>query len=275
MFKLIYDMLGILYSMLFKNERYNDFNDYKINEDFKEFKQYKTDKVIYILNNLPSKVYNILYNKYDNVSDRYFQIILTKNNGEYDISHCKMVDFDNVLKDNLIRYVYIRVNLDDNKYINHVNCIVIDKIKKYILYFEPTVHIRFNLNKIKVLLSNIADINDYQFIIPNDIGYNSFNGLQKFDNYCQTYILYIFCLILENKNVEPNNFRRMFNSVINKQNIEYFWYYIYNMLINDGFNIDDLEINHHNDNHNDYHNNNINKNIEISIFIEDDYLLIN
>lgn len=267
-FDVIYKLLNSLYLMLFSNDTYNDFDDYEINInikiDFEEFKKYKTDKVLYVLNNMSSQVYSALYSRYNDVSDRYFQITLNNHDGYFDISHCKMIDFDNVLNDDLIRYVYIRVNLDGNKYIDHVNCIVIDKLKKYILYFEPTVHIRYDIDKIKSLLSNFADLDGYNSITPYDIGYNSLNGLQQFDHYCQTYILYIFCLILENRNIEPINFSKMFNNVINKQRMEYFWYYIYNVMICNGFNIDNLDITHK-----------IDDNAKIDIISEDDYLIIN
>ncbi len=129
---------------------------------------------------------------------------------------------------------------------NHVNCIIIDKHRKFILYFEPTVLIRYDLDQIKfTLCSANAILYNFAFLIPEDIGYSVFNCLQKFDNYCQTYVLYVYCLLLENREIDPDNFRKLFNGIITSTNRDYFIYFINRLLQDKGINLDNLG---------DYHN---------------------
>jgi hypothetical protein len=151
------------------------------------------------------------------------------------------------MNDNNIRFIYFRVNILKKKItssiINHVNCIVIDKKRRFILYFEPTVIIRFNYKPIvRMLVNSSPKLLNFAFLTPKKIGYNVYNRLQKYNHFCQTYVLYIYCLILENRDVEPQNFSKLFNNIITLQNINYFLFFINRILEENGTNLNSLKI---------------------------------
>ena len=127
---------------------------------------------------------------------------------------------------------------------NHVNCIVIDKDRKYILYFEPVAVVRVNASKIFNILCNTCnELKEYDALLPSDIGYTFYNRLQRYDNFWQTYILYIYFLIIENTDVKPKDFSSLFNTVITSKNIDYFIYFISDVINKNGINLDNFELN--------------------------------
>ena len=122
-------------------------------------------------------------------------------------------------------YIYIRVELINHNIcnINHVNTIIINNITKTVLFFEPLGTLKYN----KMDLLAIIDLPEYNFIDNSDIGYNMFNSLQKFDCFCQTYILYVYILIIDNSNVNYRDYSYMFNKIITTKNMGYFLFYLY------------------------------------------------
>jgi hypothetical protein len=79
---------------------------------------------------------------------------------------------------------------------------------------------------------------NYKYLIPNDIGYNSFNKLQKMDYFCQTYIMTIFLLIVNNNHINYTDFSNLFNNSINFHNMELFWYNCHKILKKGGYDFD-------------------------------------
>lgn len=286
--RLLYNFWRSFYDFIckFKKRSTTDFNNFQnfkaIIKDKKDFNNFindnKLSKTIFVINNIPSKVYNLLFNKYKNVSQIYFEMKFKKDKDQDILLSHNLVDFNNVVNKNNIRYIYLRINLIGYgwKNMNHVNCIIIDKTKKYILYFEPTVNIKICLNDIKHTLFSICPtIKKFTLYTPKDIGYNYFNKLQRFDYYCQTYILYIFCLILENDNIDPIKYSTLFNSVIKKTTVKYMLYYIYNLLNESDTNLLNCENIYYNDGGIFYKNNH--KKYEYHGNIEEDgeYLILN
>ncbi len=205
-------------------EKTNDFINFK-NDN------HKINSVIYAMNNMPSKIYSLLYNKYryQDVSDQYFQMDLKKNNKLWQITIG--LDFNDrlnmVLQDDSCRFIFIRINIfNKSKYsnINHVNCVIIDKDQQYVLVFEPKLYLLYDICIIKDQLINIPDTYDY--ITSHNIGYHYFNRLQKLDNYCQTYAFFIFLLIIENNDVCYLEFSNMFNTLITNKRLGHFLYHI-------------------------------------------------
>ncbi len=208
-------------------ELYNSYRVFK--QDENEF-----SKLMFILNNMPAIVHKLLFDSYKNVCSDYFQITyhlsnpkdndIGKSTHEIELS---IDNFEELLKSTTIRYYYIRVNLMIPGEMNHVNCIIIDKEKRYILYFEPMYNIRVNIDAIKSLLYSYGDLSSYTFLLPTDIGYNFINRLQKFDFFCQTYVIYSYLLIINNDHVNTNDFSSLLNDVITTRNMGYFLYDVY------------------------------------------------
>ena len=271
LFNIIYSLLHKIYSKMSNNNTYNNFYGYDdiISQDVDKFRKTSVNKVIYVLNNLPSKIFSLIFDRYKHVSNEYFQITMSKINNKYVVTHQQLIGFGNVMNDSDVRYLYIRINLVNKKgkyNMNHVNCIVIDKEMRYILYFEPTCYVQINVKYLANLLFEITPVlSDYTILLPKDLGYSYINRLQYFDNYCQTYILYIFCLILENPHIDTNKYSELFNSIITEQNVLRFLQYIDGLLTNNGMDVSNLSVD----------NNKYEDNVDnIKEDVDDDYLLI-
>src|SRR5205085_26945 len=102
-------------------------------------------KTIFALNNLPVKMHEILFSCYENVSHQYYQISFKRNNGIFEPLSINCDGLNEDMLNGNIRFIFIRINIikSTNKVtMNHVNCVVIDKWKQYILYFEPMFVLR-------------------------------------------------------------------------------------------------------------------------------------
>jgi len=215
-------------------------------DNYKEFDESdeRFGKTIYALNNIPNKIHELLFGNIKDVSNNYYNIPIKKIDGKYKVASFDTAQFGLDMEDDSIRYVYIRINIikkSGKRIMNHVNCIIIDKRRHFLLYFEPTVLIRYDLTELKEILTDVAPILfNYAFLVPESIGYNVFNRLQKYNHYCQTYVLYVYCLVLENREIEPDEFSRLFNDIITTKNIHYFIYFINKMLEDDGVNLNNF-----------------------------------
>lgn len=199
-------------------------------EPLEEFERFKRDrcsinKVIFAMNNIPDVIHNLLF------SQRYYHITIKLQLGQPELTHnLDMIyeDFD----DDEITHTYIRINIiiPDNP-MQHVNCVIIDRSKKYMLIFEPQVEFKYNVILIYELLSKYIDTKYYRFLLPVDIGYNGDNKLQGYDAYCQSYVILAYMLAIVNKSVQPSEFSKMFNMLITFRNIGYLLFYI-NILLN-------------------------------------------
>lgn len=203
-------------------------DELKQTEHFLNFKSNNDDinTVIYAMNNVPETVYHSLYSKYSDVSNKYLQIDLSKNNTMWQIiiNMDFYKNFEILLENETCRFIFIRLNIiNKNKQINHVNSVIIDKDKKYVLIFEPKLYLLYDICIIKDQL-NLPE--DYKYVLASDLGYHYFNRLQKFDNYCQTYAFFVFLLIIENKDVNYTEFSKLFNTIITNKQLGYFLYHV-------------------------------------------------
>jgi hypothetical protein len=142
----------------------------------------------------------------------------------------KLIDY---FEDDCIQYIYFRINLINEHNttinINHVNCIIIDKKNKYVLIFEPKGILSYDINIIKNLFHKYDNLNQYKYLTPCDIGYKQYStsqSLQRYDFYCQTYVMMVFYLIINNKNIKFSEYSKLFTKSINKKTVGYFLYQI-------------------------------------------------
>ena len=148
-----------------KNELVTNYEDFKKND-------IAFSKVIFSLNNLQDIVFKILIKGNENVCQKPFHIYFENDKESYN----NLEGINNYLNDDSINYIYIRINLVNKKNImNHVNCIIIDKTKGFVLYFEPMANLRINLDIIRniMLKYNV----EYKLLTPKDIGYSYNNRL--------------------------------------------------------------------------------------------------
>lgn len=199
-----------------------DFNKFKNNNEI--------NKIIFALNNLPDNIHKLLFNNFSNVCQKYYFIAIKLNNNQISEMSHNLEDINIYLQNNEINFIYIRLNIIISSKINHVNCVIIDKKQKYILFFEPKCSFLFNISNFIIKLNDIIDFSDFNNIFPVDLGYNSFNCLQKYDAFCQTYVLFIYLLIITNENIPYKNFHNMFNSIITYENMGYFLFNIGKLL---------------------------------------------
>lgn len=184
------------------------------------------NKVIYALNNIPGTIYSLLLGDNVDVCQKYFQIYFKKGARKYQLTYNNLQNLDEYLDDGNIRYIYIRVALLD-KNIHHVNCIIIDKLRRYILYFEPKVILKVDMEDIHDLFK-YYNLLGYRYITPTDIGYNFINRLQYFDHFCQTYILFVFMIIIGCDNcINYKKFSKIFTDNITVETIGNFLFIIY------------------------------------------------
>lgn len=211
-----------------KNIYNNPIDDIELDDDFINNK-IEFSKIINSINNNPQLVHNILVDKYDYIFPEYFKITITfHENGFITLEQNDEIydHMERCLDNNNIRFIYIGVQLVSNTFINHMNCIIIDKKQKYVLYFEPKVFLKINIDAIRNFIEQWDEMKHFEVIEPKDIGYGFFNALQHFDFYCQTYVILAFLLIINNEDTEYKNFSKLFNLNINNEIIGKFIYYI-------------------------------------------------
>ena len=222
-----------------------DINEIENDPEFNIFKNNDKDlnKVIFALNNLPENVHTILFKNNIKISNKFFYVTLkTQNQNIIEIFH-NINDANDQMNNDDVQYILIRINIIDimNNKMNHVNSIIIDKHNKYILFFEPKVTFTYNINDLTKIIDEILNVQTYTKIYPENIGYNSYNKMQQYDAFCQSYILFVFIIITLNENVKPENFSLMFNTTITTQNLGYLLFYINRLLKNDGMDICDQD----------------------------------
>lgn len=201
---------------------------YNIPFDNTIIQEYDINKTIFAINNMPDIIHKILFES-SQISPNYYYIRLNIKSNE--INHNLTLDKDIENKD--IRYIFIRLNLiNEDQYFHHVNGIYIDKIKKYILVFEP----KFELSFDKSIIENLFN-NDYKFLYAEDIGYTNNRRMQNHDLFCQTYVLFSFILIIYNNDISYTEYYKMFSTVINSKNIDHMLYWINNILIKNNYEI--------------------------------------
>lgn len=245
-------IIDVLYKFVSSIGGYVYKHDLTFNNPFSKFKDKKLKKfigndkkfnqVIFALNNTPNIIHENLFSKNIEICPKYFQITLKWNYGGYNYKSDNLDDLNYFIENESIRYIFIRVNLIETiRDINHVNCIIIDKFEKYVLFFEPLVDIKYNLSSLKKITEN-KNLSDYKYLIPDDIGYNSLNKLQKMDYFCQTYILTVFLLIVNNNHINYSDFSTLFNELIDFNNMELFWYNCQKILKKKGYNFDGVPL---------------------------------
>ncbi len=246
---IMWSLYGKLYKYLFDSITFNNSSGLDINTlsddqrvDLDNFKDnpIEFNKMIFALNNIPDKVFDLLFCDHDNICPKFYKIIFKKDM-KLDTFVTTFNNLDEYIDNE--RYVYIRVDIiDKSKKINHVNCIIIDRAEKYILIFEPKCKLVIDIKDIDNILKHYIDTSEYKLLTPSDIGYNSMNKLQKTDCFCQTYIIFVFYLIVENPGVNYEDFSKLFNTVITTDNIGYFVYHIYKKYIESDLEINDVPI---------------------------------
>lgn len=215
-----------------------DIGEIENNNNFAKFKSNDVtlNKVIFALNNLPDKVHTLLFCNSKEVCTKFYSITIKLSSKEIIGLHNNLDTIDDHLHDNNIKYIFIRINIIATQYvINHVNCIIIDKKTKYILFFEPKVEFTFDIKQFTNLFDELVKLpKDYIKLYPKDIGYNYYNRLQSYDAFCQSYVLFAFILVISNSDVETQNYSLMFNTIITANNLGYLLFHISNLLEQDG-----------------------------------------
>ena len=205
-------------------------------EPTEEFQSFKKDtlsinRVIFAMNNIPDIIHELLFKQ------KYYHITIKLQLGQPELTHnldAIHEDFEN----DEITHIYIRINIiiPDNP-MHHVNCVIIDRSKQFILLFEPQVEFKYNVILIYELLNKYINMDYYKILLPIDIGYTNNNKLQGYDAYCQSYVILAYMLLIINKNVSPSEYSKMFNTMITLKNIGYLLYYVHLVLINNQYDI--------------------------------------
>jgi hypothetical protein len=126
-------------------------------------------------------------------------------------------------------FIYIRIELFGLKtitQINHVNSVIINNTTKTVLLFDPQGDLKYDAE----LVTSLLNLPEYTIIGPKDIGYGTFDSLQQFDCFCQTYVLYSYILIIDNPTTPYKEYSRMFGTEITVKNLGYFLFYLYQEL---------------------------------------------
>lgn len=249
MFEYIIYLINIIRNY-FTTVKYNlpfDINEIENDIEFNVFKHNdkEVNKVIFALNNLPENVHVVLFKNDNTICNKFYYITIKIKNKEIDELFHNIDTINDSFENNNIRYILIRINIIDNtnNIMNHVNSIIIDKSDKYILFFEPKVTFIYDIEKFTKIVDdifiNIVDIQSYKKLYPETIGYNSFNKLQNYDAFCQTYILFTYIMVTLNETVKPENFSLMFNATITSKNLGYLLFHINKLLKNNNLDICD------------------------------------
>ena len=251
MAEIMRDLYSKMYRYLFDPLTFNNPSELDINalsdnqkQDLDNFKDDpgEFNKMIFALNNIPDKVFDLLFCDHDNICPKFYKIIFKKD-VKLDAFVTTFNNLDADIGNTNIRYVYIRVDIIDKyKKINHVNCVIIDRVEEYILVFEPKCKLVIDTQDINDILKHYIDTSEYKLLTPSDIGYNSINKLQKNDCFCQTYIVFVFYLIVENPGINYADFSKLFNTIITTDNIGYFVYHIYKKYTDSDLEIGDVPI---------------------------------
>ena len=233
--KSIYEKIKLIFMAGVPHNYMMPYNPEEI-EPVDEFQAFKKDnlsinRVIFAMNNIPDIIHELLFKQ------KYYHITLKLQLGQPELTH----NLDGIHEDfenEEISHIYIRINIiiHDNP-MHHVNCVVIDRSKQFILLFEPQVEFKYNVIMIYELLNKYINMDYYRILLPIDIGYTNDNKLQGYDAYCQSYVILAYMLLIINKNVSPSDYSKMFNTVITLKNIGYLLYYVHLVLINNKYNI--------------------------------------
>lgn len=230
---------------LFDDCKWNDLENFKKDDT-------RVGKVIYCLNNFPHSIHEIMrqvmnHNGYTNMSNTFYTINIFKVDNSYTYNFDDFYeDHENFITDLInenVRFIMIRVN-EKSSIMGHVTAIIIDKLKKYILFFDTKNDIKYDIRQFMFVIDiiNNATCTDYEVLMPYDVGYNNKTRLQGINFYCQTYILYVYLAILCNQSVHYKDFKNLFTNLITTQNMTYLLYYLYeaieknNSLINVNYN---------------------------------------
>ncbi|AYV76897.1 MAG: hypothetical protein Barrevirus3_17 [Barrevirus sp.] len=205
------------------------------------YHKYKNvNQTIFAINNMPNVVHNLLFCGYSTVSLNYYYCNLDLKDNS--ITHNLINPFDTDLLNDTIKYIFIRINIiGSKKLFDHVNGIYINKNKKYILIFEPKLVLLYDKEMMEEFIRDKTfELHDYKLIWASDLGYNQYNKMQKYDLFCQTYVLFVFILIVLNDcniiNVEEE-YIIMFSSIITNKNVSYFLYHIDTFLKTNNYDI--------------------------------------
>lgn len=221
----IYDKVSHYFSHPIYDIPFNNF--ITVSADDKDFNVFKDNdiainKVVFALNNLPDKIHQIISNNDSRICSKYFYITLALNMGEInDIVH----NLDDIEQYNNFEYIFIRVNINTQNVINHVNCIIIDNRKSNIIFFEPKITFIYNVKQLLAFISTHIKTDKYKYIFPKDMGYMC-HQLQYYDAFCQTYVLFAFLLIVNNAKIDACEYSNMFDTVITLENMGKFLHHI-------------------------------------------------
>jgi hypothetical protein len=249
-------MFTIFRSLRNIDKEYYDPTDF-INIDKAELQAFKRDdkkvgRVIGSLSIYPELIYPIIINSidYPHVSNNAFTININKNNKgtryKSDMSNIKtnMEKFVDDLYNDDVRYVMIRL-VEGGVFIDHASCIIIDKIQKYILFFDSKNNAAYDPSLFKFVIDIVNGSSDnkiYRIVYSGDTGYDNNSSLQGYNHYCQTYILYILMLIANNPDVEYGQFKQLFEEKITTKKLGHFLFAIYKKIKNND-SIKNLEYN--------------------------------
>lgn len=201
------------------------------------------NKILFVINNFPNVVHEILFSHYNYVSPTFYEMNL--NNNEITHNNINRIFLQDMVDMN-IRYLFVRINIRNNGYMDHVNCMIVDKYQNVILVYEPQYKMKYNIDIIKIFMKEVFDelnITEYQYITSSDLGFGFFNSLQKYDYFCQTYILLIYMIIVKFHNILDSNFH-LFCSEITYEKMEHFYSYLLKK-IPDKINLDNIIPNIH------------------------------
>ena len=170
MLKYINDFLYEIYNKLFIRPFYNyscyknfcNIDKLKDNPEYIKYKKNKSniDYTIFALNSTPELVHRVLFNSQSHICPKFYQMYYELQNGIYQKKYNNLITIQQYLDDKAIRYIFIRINLINNKS-NHVNSIIIDKKKKFLLYFEPQCELRLYMKDVQSVLEMFNPLSEY------------------------------------------------------------------------------------------------------------------
>lgn len=175
------------------------------------------NRVIYYINNFYSNIYYSLFYKYQ-FSPNIFTIYYNNNNS-FSSNNFNIIDD---LYNPDYRFIFIRLIIC-NKFINHLNGILIDKTNKFIYILEPKLSFSYNLESLKHFLGLGRE---YLYFTLSSIGI--VKPIQTNNLLCQSYVLLLVYLIIV-KNSFPFQYKSLFDC-ITPHDISIFIFYIYNTL---------------------------------------------
>lgn len=225
-------------------------NFHYVQDELNDFKSdtKKIGKVIYLLNNLPKEIFKKIFLQFNKVCPNLYLVVLTKNTNTntYTYNFSDLYQrYDNFVSDlkSGKRYICIKINIDyhkgskSNKTVGHVNIIIIDINRKFILFFDSSNRIDYDIKKFDMIINtvNFHTGTDKLFTIlkPSDIGYSFFSSLQGYNLFCQTYIFLVLLLIISNKKISHTSYKLLFDNEISNEILGLFLFYIYKKIEHD------------------------------------------